>query len=305
MDLIEFTERYFGVEFTEYQREYIRKLDEKGRDNMAENKTHLIADKSIGGVQREFIEVDRKAEVGDYVWLVNEEAVIEVTEFGVDLANRQIISGDTKALEPTDFVHIDGTRYQLAERKAGEGEKVLIVNAEGSCDMYSNGDVIEAEKVDNFGIYNISVVFADIGSEGGYNSEGYIYNEEYRVLVPADSEPAEPTPDIYSLLANAALKITSLERIVGELVRSKSSIESQLSLTQNNVERLAQELEREKEFNNSIYAKLSDLKDEVESNTKDIAFLDERTFEKHGKPTKSAEEILREISKILERDERQ
>ena len=136
-----------------------------------------------------------------------------------------------------------------------------------------------------------------------------IDRSEYRVLVPA-----EPTPDIYDYLSNLAMRIyhlesklaakeefdrsidtriQKLERISGELVRSKSSlekklgsIESQLRDTQNNVQTFAELAETTKEL--------------TESNTKDIAFLDERTFEKPGKPTKSAEELLRIILKLLE-----
>lgn len=251
-NLIEFTERYLGVEFTEDQKEYIRKLDEKGRNSM-----------------KDYIAVNRKAEVGDYV---------------------------------------------------------KIVNASHTFGKYQNGDIFEVERVDSLGIETDAVK-----AEG--NECGLIYADEYHVIIPvyfcdncgsrlgesacsnskggsycsvkcAGEEECSPdvqdesTPDISS-------RVTSLERIVGELVRNKSSLESQLLLAQSNIERQAQELEREKEYRVSIYTKLSDLKDEVESNTKDIAFLDERTYEKPGKPAKSAEEILREISKILERDERQ
>ncbi|MCO0597397.1 hypothetical protein NGI46_07940 [Peribacillus butanolivorans] len=326
MDLFEFTERYLDVEFTEYQKDYIRKLDEKGRDNMTEAKTHLIADKSIGGVEREYEEVRREVAVGDYVWLVNAECVIVVSEHSADHANRQIVSGDTKALDPTDIVVIDDQRYQLAERKADVGEKIIDL---------SDGEILEVHEIMTSSLDEIRM-----GVE--INPDGiWVGDNEYLVLQPI----SETTPDI-DILANLVTRVyelesklaskedfdcstdkrlNKLERITGELVRSKSSVESQLNDAIRNVERLAQELEREKEFRASIYEKVSDLKDDhentafkvvdveqaiggildsIESNTKDIAFLDDRTFEKAAKPTKSAEDILREISKILERDDK-
>ena len=110
--------------------------------------------------------------------------------------------------------------------------------------------------------------------------------------IPVDSAPAEPTPDIYDLVANLAHRVTALERITGELVRSKSSFEeklgsfeSQLLDSQRNIERLAQDHE-------NVAFKVVDIEQSIGG------ILDERT------DTKSAEDILREISKLLERSER-
>lgn len=232
-------------------------------------KVHLIEDKTIGGVKREYEEVRREVAVGDSVWLVNAECAIKVTEHSVDVANRQIITGDTKALDPTDIVVIEGpdgtSRYQLAERKAVVGEKVLVVAEEDSFDMYEKGDVVVAIGVNGFGIFS-----------DNDNGDVYIYDGDYHVLIPVESGmlsaeelcgclDEQPTPDIHDLLANLAHRVTSLERITGELVRAKSSLESQLRDTQNNVQTFAEQ---------------------TESNTKDIAFLDERTEEpkKSDKP---------------------
>ncbi|MED3832959.1 hypothetical protein [Peribacillus frigoritolerans] len=302
-------------------------------------KVHLIEDKTIGGVKREYEEVRREVAVGDYVWLVNAECAIKVTEHSVDVANRQILTGDTKALDPTDILHIDGTRYQLAERQAEIGDKVIAIRYAADSTGIKPGMVCEVDfaehedgsvGVDGVGFFDIRrndkylvlipVYSCDncgsrLGEVACSNSKGGSYcsvkcaDEEDGS--PVDSEPAEPTPDI-DIMANLVARVhelemklaakeefacyvdnrlNKLERITGELVRAKSSVESQLNDAMRNTERLAQELEREKA--------------KVESNTKDIAFLDDRTYEKIGKPTKSAEELLREISKILERDERQ
>lgn len=149
-----------------------------------------------------------------------------------------------------------------------------------------NGEVGDIVRMQGY-IRKVTRRFEDDGYSGVefdpyYDTIGCVVgwvDGDYSVL-----EPAEPTPDYTSIIANLAQRVTSLERITGELVRAKSSLESQLRDTQNNVQTFAEQ---------------------TEANTKDIKFLDDRTFKKPGKPAKSAEEILREISKILERDERQ
>jgi hypothetical protein len=307
---------------------------------------HLVKDESIGGIQREFIEVDRKAEVGDYVWVskmdgapVNEIAKVinedydgdnsrEAIQLDVEINHEDLLlyvgNDDSFAvLEPTDIVHIDVTRYQLVERKAEVGDQIMIVSADRTFDNYDNGDIMTVQSAMNETVY----------VRGGT----CVGDGEYSVLIPVDSEP---TPDIYDLMANLVTRVAALEtenkrikqdlgwyemgpgrianlrnsvsdlkhsiqtlgesfeqdkhesdefademrRKVGELVRSRNSLEGQLRDTQNNVQTFAELAETAKEL--------------TEANTKDIAFLDERTYTP-VKPTKSAEEILHEISKIL------
>lgn len=256
---------------------------------MMEGKTHLIEDKTIGGVKREYIEVAYRAEVGDYVRITFFEGdkvseIRRVTHMkGLspgDFLFEPMLDGSNyfeadagekyATLEPTDIVHIEGTRYKLAERVAEVGEEIIIVG-NTSEHGYGLGET-----------YKVRRVYCDAVLAGHFG----LYLEDYRVLTPVDSEPAEPTPDIHDLLANLAQRVTSLERITGELVRAKSSVESQLNDAMRNIERLAQEYEMEKA--------------KVESNTKDIAFLDERTYEKPGKPTKSAGELVHDILRLIE-----
>lgn len=262
-------------------------------------KIHLIEDKTIGGIKREYIEVERRADVGEKIIIVKErddngdgyscgdtfvikeldgKHELSYTECGITLYDEEYL-----VLDPTNIVHIEDKKYQLVKRIAEDGEKVLVVNWESDhiCNDVQIGEVLTTDTMSFLSGKVVHVVERD--------TEAIIRPTEYRVLIPVDSEPAEPTPDIHDLLANLAQRVTSLERITGELVRAKSSLESQLRDTQNNVQTFAELAETTKEL--------------TESNTKDIAFLDERTYEKPGKPAKSAEEILREISKILERDE--
>lgn len=289
-------------------------------------KVHLIADESIGGVQREYIEVERKAEVGDYVRLLFTESVIKVREGDESEVDSQINDGMIKTLDPTDIVHINGpdgsSRYQLAERKAEVGEKVVVVKPKVTLGAYRKGDVMQATEIPqevgggavyvNRKFYDGSQVFLNLseyrvlipvknytcgncntqlGEAACSNSKGGSYCsvkcadeaeptlDELMAKMPTESE-REYSPDIYDLLANLTTRVrdlemksaakeefacyvdkrlTKLERITGELVRAKNSLESQLRDTQNNVQTFAEQ---------------------TESNTKDIAFLDERTFVK-------------------------
>ncbi|MBA9027546.1 hypothetical protein [Peribacillus huizhouensis] len=97
---------------------------------MSEVKTHLITDESIGGVLREYVEVDRKAKVGDYVIDKNDvRKVLRQSEIGVTLGDAYygLRHGCYRTLESTEIVQIIGTRYRLVDRKAEIGEKVIIV----------------------------------------------------------------------------------------------------------------------------------------------------------------------------------
>ncbi|CAM3635831.1 hypothetical protein [Mesobacillus zeae] len=212
-------------------------------------KTHLIADESLGGVLREYIEVYRKAKVGDYAvqtsrWMGNRGNIAEITRVcddgsGVTLGGHPLTHGEYLTLEPTDIVHVWITvgdlkglvRYRLVDRKAEVGEKVLV---------YGHG----ASYVD--GVRTVKRTAQDghiFFDRGGRRSGGYY------VLIPVNSEPAEPTPDIHDILANLAARVHDLE--------------SQLRDTQGNVERQGVEIETVKHL--------------AKSNEEDIRLLDERT----------------------------
>lgn len=278
--------------------------------------THLIADEKLGGVQREYIEVARKAKVGDYVvitqhsfnadYIGNVYKVVDITEKGtIDGAgviavttHDSFYADEYCTLEPTDIVVIDGIRYRLVERKAEVGEKVLVVKADVNMGAYKNGEVLEAaesqQEVGGGAVY-VNSNFLD-------GSRVFLNLSEYHVLVPVKPTLGEllakmPTesereysPDIYDLLSNLATRVTSLERITGELVRAKSSVESQLRDTQRNIERIAQDHENVAFKVVDIEQAIGGILDSIESNT--------------SKPKKSAEDILREISKLLEGGER-
>ncbi|MBL4968946.1 hypothetical protein I5F18_11990 [Bacillus halotolerans] len=153
-------------------------------------KIHVLADETLGGIKREYVEVDRKAEVGEKIITVESCKEFEVGEvFTVTERNRWydgtgisvyetgigLYHHEYRALKPTDIVHIDGQRYEMADRKAKVGEKVITIT---KCDIYSKGE---------------------IGTVGYQSPPRYIYvrfetravawrvrHEDYRVLVRLD-----------------------------------------------------------------------------------------------------------------------
>ncbi|WP_151026040.1 hypothetical protein [Robertmurraya sp. DFI.2.37] len=223
-------------------------------------KTHLIADESIGGVQREYVEVERQADVGDYVVItqLNHEKANEIRrvietahdiqqiEFTPRVGDEDIVDyelGDTyKTLEPTDIVHIEGKRYRLVDSKAEVGEKVLAIHT---------GEVLSVKSVLS--------QFIRVYEPEEYTDQTRLNHENYRVLEPvADAiiaNKSEPTvdarhasPEVVDLLANLARRVTSLE--------------SQLRDTQGNVEKLSEELEAVRYGNDELYGRLAHVEDE-------------------------------------------
>jgi aspartate 1-decarboxylase len=234
-------------------------------------KIHVIADEKLGGVQREFIKVDRKAEVGDKVIVTacnytDEDEIYTVGDIGLIVENDKgyiradfteqgnkhvygnglwyvghTVRNKYAVLESTDVVIIDGpdgqpSRHRLVERKAEVGDKVIVVNVDDlNSEGYSAGHIdVATERWNN-----------DHNNATGIDGETGItyFDTEYRVL-----EPVEPTveatadnPDsMLDLMANLARRLTALEQ---QEARRVTSLEQQLRSTQDNVEMLGRELE--------------------------------------------------------------
>ncbi|MBQ4817651.1 hypothetical protein IHP72_15460 [Bacillus pumilus] len=190
---------------------------------------HVLKDEKLG-VDREYVAVDRNAEVGDKLLIVKRDSSYEyysngdvfttdhiveesagtvISEKASSPGNRRgvICREEYHVLEPTDIVHIDGERYRLEDRKAEVGECVIHVNKESG---ESNGIVTEAIML---GVSEIEVrAYEDFDGdiiEG--LSHGYYY-----VLTPvqdaADTEPKES--DVITVLANLGVELSELKRTV-------------------------------------------------------------------------------------------
>jgi len=195
---------------------------ELGKMTKTNEKIHVLADESLGGIKREYVEVDRKAEKGEKIVIVD-----AILSFGIyhngdifDAATKRsasirtacgkcIYDEEYHVLEPTNIVHIngpDGTeRYEMVDRTAEVGEKVIVTKSYDfpkglidtveycyDCSDYGSIDLVE-------GVDDLTYLDAKY--------------EEYRVLVPVESSEEEPQPsDPIDVIANLATRVAELER---------------------------------------------------------------------------------------------
>ncbi|WP_420914398.1 hypothetical protein [Bacillus licheniformis] len=199
-------------------------------------KIHVLADESLGGIKREYVEVDRKAEVGDKIivtegddfpvghidtvahWYDNyDDGSIDLFEgFDNDIfldGNRE----EYRVLEPTNIVHIDGPdgtaeRYEMVDRKAEVGEKVVVVDDEDSSEEFGNFRIGEVGTVESYATDDTYFgEYANVRVSDGRDIPLYLH--EYRVLVPVESSEEEPQPsDPIDVIANLATRVAELER---------------------------------------------------------------------------------------------
>ncbi|WP_375541896.1 hypothetical protein [Bacillus velezensis] len=275
---------------SEYDRILRRNIDNMAKDIVNANaKIHVLADETLGGIKREYVEVDRKAEVGDKIVIVEKNdpdewydngdifTVDRVFHSGEDhvesndaraVANPSgcILREEYHVLEPTDIVHIyslDGMRRcVLTDRKAEVGEEVIFNNESG----VSDGIVTEVTSV------GISMVdgagYED--SDGEYVcgiSHGY-----YRVLVPVESTEDEPKPaDPIDVIASLAQEVAELKKAA---VHSKGQTRALADI---------QETEAK-----DLRKKIAKLQDEIDTLFKDKRTLGEE-LARLKEPTKTAE----------------
>ncbi|WP_099566599.1 hypothetical protein [Bacillus velezensis] len=192
----------------------VKRLIRRELDKMTETNAniHVLADETLGGIKREYVEVDRKAEVGERIILRDDDEI--GTFLGsnssfvyLDLGGyRNGVACDPaccRVLEPTDIVHIDGQRYEMVEREAEVGEKVIHLY-EGE----SNGIAREVRKTDDEGV-EVDPYEDEEGVWIGF-SHGY-----YLVLVPVEAAEEEPQPaDPIDVIASLAQEVASLKRTV-------------------------------------------------------------------------------------------
>jgi len=123
------------------------------------SKIHMLHDENLGGVLREYIEVDRVANVGDKIVIVNPckfqfgDSYTQGTIMTVEKADEDgdvycgkfdlIDKDEYQTIEPTSIVHIDGVRYRMVGRNAKVGEKVIVVVANDTLVYRNVGEIVE------------------------------------------------------------------------------------------------------------------------------------------------------------------
>ncbi|WP_342468192.1 hypothetical protein NSS78_16215 [Bacillus sp. FSL W8-0920] len=194
---------------------------------------HVLKDEKLG-VDREYVAVDRNAEVGEKIVITkaeyNEGEIYEIGHYGkVYIANGEgevsvdfigfdnsFVDDDGKwfvgdgecsdyhVLEPTDIVHIDGERYRMEDRKAEVGEKIIVNK---SYDMpIGHISVVKGNDV----MYDDGSCYLEdeLGREDYFDGE----SDQLLVLTPVqdDAEPKES--DVITVLANLGAEVAELKR---------------------------------------------------------------------------------------------
>jgi hypothetical protein len=202
------------------------------------SKIHVLPDENLGGgpngqILREYVEVDRKANVGDYVYYIPFGDIQKVTKLYDNAVGLErvlfVYHENYRTLEPTDIVRLreenvterrDGkpSRFRLVDRKAKVGEKVIVVDAYINGESYKNGDIFVVREARH------SVVFVTIGSGRHIALSHFEYNvlETVEPAQTAEPEPIEvdtrhASPQVIDMLANLAQRVTELERELSEI----------------------------------------------------------------------------------------
>jgi hypothetical protein len=248
-------------------------------DKMSESKIHVLPAENLGGVLREYVEVDRAANVGDKIVIVNpynsqfgdsytQGTIMTVTKADEDgdvyCGKFDLIDKDEyQTLEPTDVVVIDNqrdgkpSRFRLVDRKAKVGDKVIVFGHSNE-----NGNGV-------FTVYDVYVVndaISYVGKDGKYYGAS---SKNYRVLEPV--EPAQADSDlviaeegddktVIDLLANLAHRLTTLEQQVARRVTE-----------------LGKRVIAIDEHNDVLIDRINDAEEKIEMILDDIVTLDERT----------------------------
>lgn len=226
------------------------------------SKVHVIKDENLGGVLREFVEVDRKAKIGEKIFIVRpdegsvyekgdvftveksyenhpeyEDGVVVVDDFFF------IYHSEYQTIEPTDIVHIDDPsgqpkRYRMVERKAEVGDKVIVIYDDSL--TVNKGTVLTVTNVTGY----------DIDTDRKFTIDTRY--DEYLVLVPLESadndsiavDESEASPSVVEMLGNLARRIVSLERQVESNATAIVDIQQDIGEIRDKVERLTHTCEQ-------------------------------------------------------------
>ncbi len=181
--------------------------------------TNTFPDESLGGIEREYREVKRKANVGERVkivdityagdtespaYVVGETFIVKGFDGCDPTIDRKFNDGSAVfldddeyvTLEPTDTVHLPikgrisgAERFRMVDRKATVGERVIIVNNE----LPSNYEVGEVFNVQRYGEETESlyggIYIDELRGRRDQNVEGFVRDGKYRVLEPLNTVP--------------------------------------------------------------------------------------------------------------------
>jgi hypothetical protein len=204
----------------------------------------VLKDESLGVIEHEYIEVNRKARVGERIKvtasLSDGEAIIG--SIGVCTRTRQFHDGsiDTTlthdedgfidveratyvVLEPSNIIRINNERFHMVDRKAAVGERVIVTAIR---EKYRETETLAVGQI------GVCTELCDFLAEGAidttltHDDTGFLNTErvEYRVLEPLStakvSAPLSERPAQEQSVANIValtLKVAELEKRVATL----------------------------------------------------------------------------------------
>lgn len=202
---------------------------------------HVIKDEKLGGVLREYVEVERGARVGDFIvtkfgesdhYFTENNAYEVVGAFSdgeIDVidneGNEHGLSPEYyTVIAPTDVIHYEGKRYKMVERKAEVGKRVIVLVGNG---WYRKnvGGVFTVIDGYEYG-FNNAFTYVEYPDNVKDDQLHFISNDNYRVLEPiAEETPvivdeSQASPQVVEMLANLAQRIVALESQLADHIES-------------------------------------------------------------------------------------
>jgi hypothetical protein len=199
----------------------------------------VLKDEALGGVEREYLLVNREARKGEKVVAIrNSVNVYDVGHVGIVTTSGSVdfsgqgnayVRGDGvwacsyptgyRVLEQTDIVRINGKRLRMVERKAVAGERITPIIKRPYVTVGKTYTVTEMSPSEEYPVY---AHFID--DEG---DRWHLPHSDYRVLEPVASAQPAPEPSMPSIaeltaitdgltdaVAKLTLKVTELEKRV-------------------------------------------------------------------------------------------
>ncbi|MGP0579168.1 hypothetical protein ACTP13_19475 [Paenibacillus peoriae] len=181
------------------------KLPDSGGDSyrnwfiLEKDEITVLPDESLGGIEREYREVKRKATVGERIKIITgrdaflgqdfygtTHEVTDVVGFNVETTGKwkdgSVLNPDHDdyvVLEPTNIVRIAGERLRMVDRKARVGDRVIIV----SSDKTKSVGCAFRHKVSEAG--DVESRLSDRAGVNGW----YILDGDYHILEPLITAP--------------------------------------------------------------------------------------------------------------------
>lgn len=213
--------------------------NEKGLHILSESieNVTVLKDESLGGIQREYREVKRKARVGELVKITGKSGhepfnigdILAVTVRGSNYAcfdEYEIGARDYEeyvVLEPSEIIRIDSERLRMVDRKAAVGERVVVtelVDGKGSC----GGKF--------FRVGNIAICLGGISFD--FSGNDYVHKDGNwamghaccRVLVPVEGAATDAPLSAQPPLDQAAATIGALAAQVMAMEKRVAALET-------------------------------------------------------------------------------